>query len=78
MAVTAYVLIQTEVGKAAHVVSEVAKIEGVVSAEDVTGPYDVIVRAQASTVDELGKMVVSRVQLIEGITRTLTCPVVNL
>jgi hypothetical protein len=29
-------------------------------------------------VDDLGKMVVSRVQLIEGITRTLTCPVVNL
>jgi DNA-binding Lrp family transcriptional regulator len=78
MAVSAYVLIQTEVGKAAQVVSEVAKIEGVVSAEDVTGPYDVIVRAQAGSVDELGKMVVSRVQLIEGITRTLTCPVVNL
>ena len=30
------------------------------------------------TIDDLGKMVVSRIQLIEGITRTLTCPVVNL
>ena len=48
------------------------------SAEDVTGPYDVIVRAEANSIDELGKMVVSRVQLIDGITRTLTCPVVNL
>jgi hypothetical protein len=28
--------------------------------------------------DDLGKMVVSKVQLIDGITRTLTCPVVNL
>jgi len=78
MAVSAYVLIQTEVGKAAHVASEVSRIEGVVSAEDVTGPYDVIVRAEANSVDELGKMVVSRVQLIDGITRTLTCPVVDL
>ncbi|MDQ1356433.1 MAG: hypothetical protein QOF20_433 [Acidimicrobiaceae bacterium] len=78
MAVSAYVLIQTEVGKAAHVAAEVGKIEGVVSAEDVTGPYDVIVRAEAGSVDELGKMVVSRVQLIDGITRTLTCPVVHL
>ena len=78
MAVTAYVLIQTEVGKAAQVAAEVAGIEGVVSAEDVTGPYDVIVRAQAASVDDLGKLVVSRVQLIEGITRTLTCPVVHL
>ena len=48
------------------------------AADDVTGPYDVIVRAEASTMDDLGKMVVSRVQMIDGITRTLTCPVVNL
>jgi hypothetical protein len=44
----------------------------------VTGPYDVIVRAQAETVDELGRLVVARVQSVDGITRTLTCPVVNL
>jgi DNA-binding Lrp family transcriptional regulator len=78
LAVSAYILIQTEVGKAAQVASEVGHIDGVVAAEDVTGPYDVIVRAEASSVDDLGKMVVSRVQLIDGITRTLTCPVVNL
>jgi DNA-binding Lrp family transcriptional regulator len=78
MAVTAYILIQTEVGKAAEVAAQVGEISGVVSAEDVTGPYDVIARAEANTVDELGKMVVSRVQMIGGITRTLTCPVVHL
>jgi len=78
MTVQAYVLIQTEVGKAAQVAAEVRKIDGVRCADDVTGPYDVIVSAEADTVDELGKMVVSRVQLVEGITRTLTCPVVNL
>lgn len=78
MAVRAYVLIQTEVGKAAQVAGKVSQIPGVVKADDVTGPYDVIVQAEADSVDELGQMVVSRVQLIEGITRTLTCPVVNL
>ncbi|HZU72721.1 MAG TPA: Lrp/AsnC ligand binding domain-containing protein [Acidimicrobiales bacterium] len=78
MAVIAYVLIQTEVGKAAQVAGQVGAIPGVVSAEDVTGPYDVIVRAEANSVDELGKMVVSKVQMVDGITRTLTCPVVNL
>lgn len=78
MAVSAYVLIQTEVGKAASVARKVGEIQGVVSAEDVTGPYDVIVRAESESVDELGRMVVSRLQMIEGITRTLTCPVVNL
>ncbi len=78
MAVTAYILIQTEVGKAAQVAAEVGEINGVISADDVTGPYDVVARAEADTVDELGKMVVGRVQMIEGLTRTLTCPVVNL
>lgn len=78
MAVRAYVLIQTEVGKAASVATKVAEIPGVITADDVTGPYDVIVQAEADSVDDLGKMVVSRVQLIEGITRTLTCPVVHL
>ena len=78
MAVQAYVLIQTEVGKAAQVASEVGAISGVTSAADVTGPYDVIVRAEAESVDDLGKMVVSRIQSVEGITRTLTCPVVHL
>jgi DNA-binding Lrp family transcriptional regulator len=78
MTVQAYILIQTEVGKAANVASQIATIEGVTMAEDVTGPYDVIVRAEASTVDELGKLVVAQVQNVAGITRTLTCPVVHL
>ncbi len=76
--VQAYILIQTEVGKAAQVVTEVRGIEGVAEAEDVTGPYDVIVRAEAKNVDELGKLVVAKIQSVEGITRTLTCPVVKL
>ena len=78
MAVCAYILIQTEVGKAAAVASEVRAIDGVVAADDVTGPYDVIARAESDSMDDLGRMVVSRVQMIDGITRTLTCPVVNL
>jgi DNA-binding Lrp family transcriptional regulator len=76
--VNAYILIQTEVGKAAAVAQAIAGLPGVAVAEDVTGPYDVIVRAEAQTVDELGKLVVARVQSVDGITRTLTCPVVNL
>ncbi|MEU3599483.1 Lrp/AsnC ligand binding domain-containing protein [Streptomyces sp. NPDC006798] len=76
--VQAYILIQTEVGKASAVAETIGKIPGVIQAEDVTGPYDVIVRAQADTVDELGRLVVAKVQQVDGITRTLTCPVVHL
>jgi DNA-binding Lrp family transcriptional regulator len=78
MAVTAYLLIQTEVGKAAHVVEAIRHVDGVVSADDVTGPYDVIVVTEAPSIDELGKLVVSKIQAVDGITRTLTCPVVRL
>jgi DNA-binding Lrp family transcriptional regulator len=76
--VQAYILVQTEVGKAAFVAQAIADITGVTLAEDVTGPYDVIVRAEADNVDELGRMVVAQVQSVPGITRTLTCPVVHL
>ena len=78
MTVTAYVLIQTEVGKAVSVAEQARKITGVLSADDVTGPYDVIVKTEAPSLDDLGKMVVSQIQAVEGITRTFTCPVVNL
>ena len=76
--VTAYILIQTEVGKAAQVAKDSIDIPGVLEAQAVTGPYDVIVRAEAQNIDELGQLVVARVQAVAGITRTLTCPVVRL
>lgn len=76
--VQAYILIQTDVGKAADVAHEIAALSGVTLAEDVIGPYDVIVRAEAKSDDELGKLVVARIQQIDGIARTLTCPVVHI
>jgi len=76
--VQAYILVQTEVGRSAAVAGQITELPGVISAEDVTGPYDVIVRTEAETMDDLGKLIVARIQQIEGITRTLTCPVVNL
>ena len=76
--VQAYILIQTEVGKAAAVAEAIAAISGVTLAEDVTGPYDVIARVEAHTVDDLGKLVIARIQDVPGITRTLTCTVVHI
>ena len=78
MTVHAYVLIQTDVGQAAQVADQVNAVEGVVVAEGVTGPYDVIARAEAPSINDLGRMVVRDIQRIEGITRTITCPVVTI
>ena len=76
--VQAYILVQTEVGKAAEVALAIAQITGVTQADDVTGPYDVIVRAEADNVDDLGRLVVAQIQGVAGITRTLTCPIVHI
>ncbi|WP_433297098.1 Lrp/AsnC ligand binding domain-containing protein [Actinoplanes sp. CA-030573] len=76
--VQAYILIQTEVGKAHDVAVSIGKIAGVIRVDAVTGPYDVVVLAEAHTVDDLGGLIVSKVQNVTGIMRTLTCSVVNL
>jgi DNA-binding Lrp family transcriptional regulator len=78
MSVQAYILVQTEVGKSDEVASAINAIPGVMNAEHVTGPYDVIVRAEAKSIDDLAKVVLAKVQTVKGITRTLTCPIVNL
>ena len=78
MAVSAYILIQTEMDQAAEVARNIRDIEGVTATDVMTGPYDVIVKATAADMDSLGHMVISQVQSVAGITRTLTCPVVNI
>ena len=78
MVVQAYILVQTDVGKAGEVARAIEAVDGVVRSEDVTGPYDVIVRAEAASVDALGQLVLQQVQSIPGITRTVTCPVVHM
>ncbi|MDP9300666.1 MAG: Lrp/AsnC ligand binding domain-containing protein [Actinomycetota bacterium] len=75
--ITAYVLIQAEVGSSADVGAKIARIEGVKSADVVTGPYDVIAVVGAASMDELGKLVVAKIQVVDGVTRTLTCPVIR-
>ena len=70
-------LIETEVGRVAHVAQALTKLDGVQLAEDLAGPYDVIARLQAPSLDELGRLVVSRIQVLDGVTRTVTCIVLH-
>lgn len=78
MTVQAYILVQTEVGTTSDVTRRISEVSGVTVAEDVTGPYDVIVRAEASSMEDFGRLILSEIQQISGITRTLTCPIVTL
>jgi DNA-binding Lrp family transcriptional regulator len=78
MSVSAYVLIQTEVGRASDVTMALRAIPGFDEAHDVTGPYDVIARATAETMNDLGRLVVAELQQLTGVTRTVTCPIITI
>ncbi|MBP9115782.1 MAG: Lrp/AsnC ligand binding domain-containing protein [Acidimicrobiia bacterium] len=78
MTVAAYILIQAEVGSSSDVAQAAKDVNGVVAVDAITGPYDVLVKVESNNMDELGKKIVSDIQKIPGITRTLTCPVVNI
>lgn len=78
MSVRAFVLVQTEIGSSSLVAKHCKELPSVVSADQVTGPYDVIVVVDCSSIEELGLHVVAELQQIEGVTRTLTCPSVHL
>jgi DNA-binding Lrp family transcriptional regulator len=76
--IAAYILIQTEAGTAAVAAAALRGLPGVLEAASVAGPYDVIARAQARDIDELAKLAASRVQTLDGVTRTISCPVMHL
>jgi DNA-binding Lrp family transcriptional regulator len=74
---SAYVLIESEVGKVAHVDPAMRDLHGVQLAEDLAGPYDVIARVEASGLDELGMLIIFRIHVLDGVTRALTCMVLH-
>jgi len=78
MTVSAYVFVLTDMDKTSAVAEAIRGIKGVDEVDVVTGPYDVIVKASADTMDELGHMVLGQVQKVTGINRTITSPVVNI
>lgn len=76
--IEAYVLIQTEIAKLAQIAAAIRRIPEVGAADVVAGPYDVIARVGAADVDAVGRLVLTKIQGVEGVARTLTCPVVHL
>lgn len=76
--VAAYVLINTVPGALGEAAQLITAIPGVRSVDAVTGPFDAIAYAEAATPDELGRLVVSKIQKVSGIQKTLTCLIVAL
>ena len=73
MTATAYVLIEAAPKKASKACAKIAKIPGVRSCHLVTGPYDIIARIEGKDSATMGKLVLGRIQTVDGVTRTITC-----
>jgi DNA-binding Lrp family transcriptional regulator len=73
MAVRAYVLIETQVGKTKEVIENISGLEGVVLVDMITGPYDAIATIERETLNEIGDLVTAKVHPISGVSRTVTC-----
>ena len=76
MSVKAYILANVEVGLGEDVLESLSALEGVKSAHNVTGPYDVIAFVEVPDTEALGKLVITKIQMIDGIAYTLTCVVI--
>lgn len=76
--IAAYILIQTQAGKAAIVATAPRGVPGVLETASLAGPYDVIARAQAHDIDALARLVATRVQALDGVRQAMTCLVVDL
>jgi DNA-binding Lrp family transcriptional regulator len=69
-----YFLVQTVSGRAPDVARHVAALERVTSAEVVTGPYDLMVQAEAPHTDALAQEVGAQIESIPGVIRSIACP----
>jgi len=69
----AFVLIEAEAGKSLKVVAALKGIEGVTTANQVTGPYDVIAVIDRDNLEEIGSVIAEKIQSIPGISRTVSC-----
>ena len=73
VATRAYILIETEVGRAREVLTALRAMSNVPEAEIITGSYDLIALAEADDMVALVDLVTAQVQNIAGVERTLTC-----
>jgi DNA-binding Lrp family transcriptional regulator len=78
MKMKAYVLIKCSAGRVATVLKQIRNVKGVECAEAVVGPYDIIAYVEAENINELGKMVVDKIQKVIGVENTLTSICVEL
>jgi len=69
---TLYLLAETDVSQLEDVMRRLRAIPHVAEVEAVTGPFDLIVKIQASHINEALDVVVHRIRKVPGVKRTET------
>ena len=77
MGTKAYVLVETTVGKNREVIAGLQQLREVTRVDLVTGPFDVIAVIEAGSLAEVGDVLTARIHPIPGISRTVTCLVIE-
>jgi DNA-binding Lrp family transcriptional regulator len=78
MSTSAYILIEGAAGTVPSILKKLAATEGIKAAHAVTGQYDIIALVEADDINAVGKISYSKIQMIEGVIRTITCNVIDL
>jgi len=69
---TAFVLLNTEIGAEAEVVRELKKLQGIESAFNLWGVYDVIASVKADSMDGLSEIINRKIERIDKVHSKLT------
>jgi DNA-binding Lrp family transcriptional regulator len=69
----AFILIETEVGRAKQVAEALRSVPEVLAADVITGNFDVIATIEAPNMSAMAEVVTGQVQSVRGVIRTITC-----
>ena len=73
MPTRAFILIESQVGRANQVVQALRSLPGILSADVVTGSFDVIALIEVDSMVAMAELVTGQMQSIRGVLRTITC-----
>ena len=73
MGTRAFILIETEVGMSQQVVDSLRSMNGILSADVVTGLFDVIALIETADMTAMADIVTGQVQGVRGLKHTITC-----
>jgi DNA-binding Lrp family transcriptional regulator len=73
MMTKAFILIETMRGKSKEINAALRQLEGVISVDPVTAPYDFIAIAEGDSLTDIGYMVNLKIKSIDGVSRAVTC-----